>query len=45
MTSIITELNPELMQWFDGQYLQLKKHEAMQLLTVSEDACAASSHD
>ncbi|MGR6543114.1 pyridoxamine 5'-phosphate oxidase family protein [Paenibacillus tundrae] len=38
MTSIITELNPELMQWFDGQYLQLKKHEAMQLLTVSEDA-------
>ncbi|WP_145410090.1 pyridoxamine 5'-phosphate oxidase family protein [Paenibacillus xylanexedens] len=38
MTSTITELNLKLMRWFDGQHLQDKKHEAMQLLTVSEDA-------
>lgn len=38
MNSILTELSPELMWWFDGQHLQDKKNEAMQLLTVSEDA-------
>lgn len=38
MNSILTELSPELLRWFDGQHLQDKKHEAMQLLTVSEDA-------
>ncbi|WP_342572534.1 pyridoxamine 5'-phosphate oxidase family protein [Paenibacillus sp. FSL R5-0749] len=34
---IIEELDSELMKWLSGTNLEHKQHEAMQLLTVSED--------
>ncbi|WP_433752639.1 pyridoxamine 5'-phosphate oxidase family protein [Paenibacillus amylolyticus] len=34
---IIEELDAELMEWLSGTNLEHKQHEAMQLLTVSED--------
>lgn len=34
---IIEELDVELMEWLSGTNLEHKQHEAMQLLTVSED--------
>ncbi|WFR61909.1 pyridoxamine 5'-phosphate oxidase family protein [Paenibacillus amylolyticus] len=34
---IIAELDAELMEWLSGTNLEHKQHEAMQLLTVSED--------
>ncbi|MGW7160449.1 hypothetical protein [Paenibacillus sp. LK1] len=33
----VTQLSTEWMEWFNGQDLEQKQHEAMQLLTVSED--------
>ncbi|KOY13369.1 hypothetical protein [Paenibacillus xylanivorans] len=33
----LTQLGPEWMKWFNGENLEQKQHEAMQLLTVSED--------
>jgi hypothetical protein len=33
----LTQLGPEWMEWFNGENLEQKQHEAMQLLTVSED--------
>lgn len=33
----LTQLDPKWTQWFNGQDLEQKQHEAMQLLTVSED--------
>ncbi|MDN8589786.1 hypothetical protein B2I21_12680 [Chryseobacterium mucoviscidosis] len=32
----LTQLGPEWMEWFNGENLEKKQHEAMQLLTVSE---------
>ncbi|MGN7412129.1 pyridoxamine 5'-phosphate oxidase family protein [Paenibacillus sp. SAF-068] len=34
---IIEEMDAELMEWLSGTNLEHKQHEAMQLLTVSED--------